>query len=131
MNKNIRTRCHKRKSIRQRGVTLIELLVAMLIFAIIAVLAYRTLGSVFQTREQLQKESAKWRDAELFYARIENDLGALLNRPIKNADNLDEPAFMLRRYPANTNEATLTFTRTGAAIALSLSAKPEIGRAHV
>ncbi len=95
------------------GVTLIELLVAMLIFAIIAVLSYRTLGSVFQTREQLQKESSKWRDAALFYSRIENDLGALLNRPIKNADNLDEPAFMLRRYPANTNEATLTFTRTG------------------
>ena len=98
---------------KQSGVTLIELLVAMAIFAIIAVMAYRTLGSVFQTREQLQTESAKWRDTALFFSRLENDLGALLNRPITNADNLPEPAFLLRRLPAGVNEATLTFTRTG------------------
>jgi len=97
----------------QRGVTLIELLVAMAIFAIIAVMAYRTLGSVFQTREQLQTETAKWRDAALFFARLENDLGALLPRAINNADNLPEPALLLRRYPAGPNEATLSFTRSG------------------
>ncbi len=98
---------------KQSGVTLIELLVAMAIFAIIAVMAYRTLGSVFQTREQLQNESAKWRDTALFFSRLENDLGALLNRPIRNADNLPEPAFLLRRLAAAENEATLTVTRTG------------------
>lgn len=98
---------------KQSGVTLIELLVAMAIFAIIAVMAYRTLGSVFQTREQLQTESAKWRDTALFFSRLENDLGALLNRPIRNADNLPEPAFLLRRLAAAENEATLTVTRTG------------------
>ena len=97
----------------QAGVTLIELLVAMAIFAIIAVMAYRTLSSVFQTREQLQTETAKWRDAALFFSRLDNDLSALLDRPIKNADNLPEPALLLRRYPAGPNEATLTFTRAG------------------
>lgn len=110
---------------KQSGVTLIELLVAMAIFAIIAVMAYRTLGSVFQTREQLQTESAKWRDTALFFSRLENDLGALLNRPITNADNLPEPAFLLRRLPAGVNEATLTFTRTGFADTDGAMAAPQ------
>ena len=110
---------------KQSGVTLIELLVAMAIFAIIAVMAYRTLGSVFQTREQLQTESAKWRDTALFFSRLENDLGALLNRPITNADNLPEPAFLLRRFVAGANEATLTFTRTGFADTDGAMAAPQ------
>jgi general secretion pathway protein J len=58
----------------QKGFTLIELLVALAIFAILSLLSYRTLGSLFETREQLNIESAKWRDAALFFSRVENDL---------------------------------------------------------
>lgn len=115
----------KRMHHHQHGVTLIELLVAMAIFAIIAVLSYRSLGSVFQTREQLQTETAKWRDTALFFSRLENDLGALLNRNIRNANNLEEPALLLRRYPAATNEATLSFTRMGFAQTEGEAAAPQ------
>ena len=97
----------------------------MTIFAIIAVMAYRSLGAIFQTRTHLQTESAKWRDTALFFARLENDLSALLNRTIKNADNLDEPALLLRRYPAGTNEATLTLTRSGFADSSDVLAAPQ------
>jgi general secretion pathway protein J len=107
----------------QKGFTLIELLVALAIFAILSLLSYRTLGSLFQTREQLNIESAKWRDAALFFSRVENDLAAVLNRPIRTADGRSAAPLCLASFA--TNDAALTFTRTGFADANGTSAAPQ------
>jgi len=65
---------------RRRGFTLVELLVALAIFAILAGFAYRSLDSMLQTRVALEKESRKWRDVALFVGRMERDLSAVLAR---------------------------------------------------
>ncbi len=65
---------------RRSGFTLVELLVALAIFAIIAGFAYRSLDSMLQTRVALEKESRKWRDIALFVGRMERDLAAVLPR---------------------------------------------------
>ena len=63
---------------RSAAFTLVELLVALAIFAVIAGFAYRGLQAMLDTREALQNESRKWRDIALFVGRIERDLSAVL-----------------------------------------------------
>lgn len=108
---------------RQRAFTLIEVLAALVIFALMAVMSYRALSAVLDSREQLAAETAKWRDLSLFFARIEQDLDAVLNRPARSADDLFQPAFALN--PDSTAETLLAFTRTGYAQAEGGLAAPQ------
>lgn len=108
------------------GFTLIELLVALAIFAILSLISYRTLGTLFQTREQLNIQSAKWRDAALFFSRVDNDLAAILNRPIRNADGLSAaPLCLVGNVGTATSDAALVFTRTGFADSDGSNAAPQ------
>jgi len=62
------------------GFTLVELLVALAIFAVLSGFAYRALDTMLQSREALERESRKWRDVTVFVGRIERDLSAVLAR---------------------------------------------------
>src|ERR1700681_2906697 len=68
---------------RPVGFTLVELLVALAIFAIIAGFAYRGLDAMLQSRVALDRESRKWRDASVFVGRIGRDISATLARPVR------------------------------------------------
>ena len=62
------------------GFTLVELLVALAIFAILSGFAYRSLGVMLEGRDRLQAESRKWRDIAVFVGRLERDLRAVADR---------------------------------------------------
>jgi general secretion pathway protein J len=96
---------------QQRAFTLIEVLVAMIIFAIMAVMSYRALAGVLDSREQLEAEAKKWRDLSLFFTRLEQDMAATLNRPVRSIDDIFQQALVVN--PDSRAEATLTFTRGG------------------
>src|SRR5215468_1755686 len=65
---------------REVGFTLVELLVALAIFAVLSGFAYRALDTMLANREALERESRKWRDVTVFVGRVERDLGAVLAR---------------------------------------------------
>lgn len=67
---------------RAAGFTLIELLVAVALLAILAVLSWRGLDAVIQSRERLVTESDELRSLTLALAQLEEDL--LGTWPVKN-----------------------------------------------
>jgi general secretion pathway protein J len=95
----------------QRAFTLIEVLAALTIFAIMAVMSYRALASVLDSREALESDAAKWRGAALFFARLDQDFAATLNRPVRSVDDIFQPAVVVN--PDLRADATLALTRSG------------------
>lgn len=98
---------------RTRGFTLVELLVALAIFAVMAVAAYRGLSVMLDARARIEQENQKWRGMALFFARLENDLGAVLERPVRGAADLPLPALSGKVLAVAPDEAQLAFTRSG------------------
>lgn len=58
----------------QRGLTLIELMVALAIFAILGVLSYRALAEVATSRDRLESSFERWRAIGRSMQRIDTDL---------------------------------------------------------
>lgn len=107
------------------GFTLIELLVAMTIFAVLAVISYRTLDSLIKTREHLDVQSSRLRDVALLFARLDNDFSAVIIRRVRNADNLLDDALRLSPLLPAANDASLAFTRAGFGGTIGASSGPQ------
>lgn len=64
-----------------RGLTLIELMVALTIFAILGVLSYRAVSAATDRQVQLAKEFQRWRDITRFLQMTESDALQVVVRP--------------------------------------------------
>ncbi|WP_028537152.1 prepilin-type N-terminal cleavage/methylation domain-containing protein [Paludibacterium yongneupense] len=62
---------------RQAGMTLIEILVAMSLMAILSVLGYRAFSALLMTRERLVEVSRQWVGLARAFRRVEGDIGRL------------------------------------------------------
>ncbi len=98
-----------------RGFTLIEILVAMVIFAIMSVLAYRGLTTALQARERTEQENRKWRELAQFFGRLDSDFGAIESRPIRNTFGQPLDALVGTVDRLLETDAILSFTRAGLA----------------
>ena len=99
---------------RQRGFTLVEVLVALTIFALMSMLAYRGLTSVLETRAHLADDNRRWRDIALTLAQLEQDMSQAVNRPVRDNGGLTQPA-LLGNPQARADEAQLSVSRMGSA----------------
>jgi len=68
-----------------RGFTLIEVLSALLILSLLALMSYRGLGAVLDAREHTRHETDKWRRVSAFLARFERDVQLAAPRPVRSA----------------------------------------------
>jgi general secretion pathway protein J len=108
---------------KRAGFTLVELLVALAIFAILSAFAYRGLATMLDSREALQRETRKWRDVTLLIGRIERDLAAVLDRSAIATSGVAQAA-MSSALEAGNREG-LAFTRSGSPLQENALAAPQ------
>jgi general secretion pathway protein J len=91
------------------GFTLIEVLVATLILAVLAIAAYGGLNTLIKEREVTHKHDAHFRTLQLAMATISRDLEQARTRPVRLASGTFAPAMM-----GGANDIpVLAFTRGG------------------
>lgn len=96
--------------IRARGFTLIEVLVALALLGLVAVLAWRATSALVDGEVRLSDEARRWRTLDLAFVRLEADLRQAQPRPVRTPAGL-EPAW-LAATEANGASA-IVFTRAG------------------
>jgi general secretion pathway protein J len=100
---------------QSRGFTLIEVLVALIIFAVMATMAYRGLTAVLDTRTRLDEEASKWRAVSLLFTRMERDFAVVTTRQIRDSSGNMAAAFKATQTVTNDFDGQLVFTRMGSA----------------
>jgi general secretion pathway protein J len=96
-----------------RGFTLIEVLVALAIFAIMSGIAYRGLGSVLDARSRIVEDNRKWREVSLVFAMMERDISAAADRSARSPDDLPLPSFDGNAPELSRVAAAMEFSRMG------------------
>ncbi len=91
----------------QQGFTLLEILLVVAIFAIMAAMAYGGLNSVLKTRSSIEVSMKRTADLQKMYMRMRADFQNLAIRPIR--DNYGDVQPALR----GAHEAALELTRGG------------------
>jgi len=100
---------------RSAGFTLVEVLLALAIFGVIAVLAYRATASLTEGEARLSAEARRWRTLDALFTRFEADIRQAVPRAARAGPRV-EPAWLA--LPAdNAGNAALVFTRSGAEFA--------------
>ncbi len=89
------------------GFTLLEILVAMAIFGLMAAMAYGGLNAVLQTRDQLDKQQDRLADIQKAFYRLQADLESAQNRKVRDAFSTPLPSLMY------SEDQGLEFTRGG------------------
>ena len=122
---------------RADGMTLLELLVAISILAIITTLAYRGIDTLIRSNDRLLQESTRWQAISLFFTRFGNDVSQPSPRPIRtsgaaasqggasNGTDVILPAWQGLAIPA------LPPDDTGYAAQLEFTRKSESGRDEI
>jgi general secretion pathway protein J len=95
---------------KRSGFTLLEVLIAIAIVALLALMGYRALSALSESESRLSAEATKWRTLDLFFARLEADLREAVPRPARSGA-ASEPAW-LAAVDAAGNGA-LAFSRAG------------------
>jgi len=78
---------------RSRGFTLVEILVALGLLALVAVLAYRGVASLVDGETRLTAEARRWRTLDAVLARMESDVRQAVPRAAR-AGSTVEPAWL-------------------------------------
>jgi general secretion pathway protein J len=94
---------------RTRGFTLVEALLALAIFGVISVLAYRATSALTEGEARLSAEASRWRALEALFTRFEADIRQAIPRPVR-AGAAREPAWMGTTF---AGQSALVFTRAG------------------
>jgi general secretion pathway protein J len=104
-----------RTASRDAGFTLVEVLLALAIFGVIAVLGYRATASLTDGEARLSAEALRWRTLEALFTRFEADIRQAVPRGVRAGPRI-EPAWLA--LPADSaGNAALVFTRAGAEFA--------------
>lgn len=113
---------------RTQGFTLLEVLVAVAVFAVMSSLAYAGLTRMLEGRDRIEAERDRWRTVALAFVQLEDDLAQIRPRGVRDVIGTPLPAF--RGQPVDTRalgEPSLEFTRGGLYLAPE-STTPDLQR---
>lgn len=100
------------------GFTLLEVLVAVAVFAVLSSLSYAGLTRMLEGRDRIEAEREKWRTLTLAFAQLEDDLTQATARSVRDAYGNALPAFRGQPVdPRPLGEPSLEFTRGGVFVA--------------
>lgn len=94
-----------------RGFTLVELLAAIAIFAVMAVMAYGGLSAVLRARVSVEAALDRTAEVQKAIYRLQSDFEQARARPIRNEYGDPQPAFAT--HDGFRDEAQIEFTRGG------------------
>lgn len=77
----------------QHGFTLLEILIALFIFTILAMMMTRGLHTVIDAQSGTERHAERLRELQLVLIRLSRDVEQVVNRPIKTSDGQDASAF--------------------------------------
>lgn len=100
----------------QRGLTLLEILVAIAVFAIFSAMAYGGLTRLLDNRDRVDAERIYWRNVSLAFLRIERDFSLARNRPVRQNDGNVLPGSAFLGQPTDPRalgDPNVEFTRGG------------------
>ncbi len=92
---------------KQRGFTLLELIIAISIFGVIMVMAYGALRHIADTAHHLEQRSEQLADLQRAFFIISKDFQLLADRKIRDQFGDEQPALMV------DDEGRVEFTRSG------------------
>jgi general secretion pathway protein J len=95
---------------RTRGFTLVEVLVALAILAIVATLAWRGTAALVDGEARLSAEAYRWRTLDAVLSRLEADLRQAMPRAV-NVGRAREPAWLAATE--SNGSSALVFSRAG------------------
>jgi len=99
---------------RQRGFTLLEVLIAIGIVAVIALLCYRALAALSEAETRLAAEATRWRTLDLFFARLEGDMRQAVPRPARSGAVSEAPWIgLVTDSGGDGGDSALAFSRAG------------------
>jgi len=81
-----------KSDLKYSGVTLLELLVALAIFAVIGVIAYSGLSITLTLRSQTEAHATQLAQLQMAFSRLGRDIEQYVNRPIRNEYGDMKPA---------------------------------------
>jgi general secretion pathway protein J len=105
---------------RGSGFTLLELLVALAILALLSLLGYRAVASLTDSEVRLSEETQRWRTIDALFVRIEADLREAVPRNARMGGGVAAAWIGVTDAAGNT---TLEFSRAGPEFA------PDVGAA--
>jgi general secretion pathway protein J len=95
----------------RNGFTLIEVLVAIAILGVVALLAYRATAAMTDSEARLAQESERWRTLDMLFARLEADMRQAIPRGARNGGRAEPPWVAVSADSAGNS--ALAFTRAG------------------
>lgn len=100
---------HPRVCAYAAGFTLVELLVALAVFAVIGIAAYSGLQSVLFTRASVEAETGRLTRLQMAIYFLERDIEQIIARPVRDEFGQIRPALQ----GGDTGNPLLVFTRAG------------------
>lgn len=110
-----------------RGFTLVELLVAIVILALIGAISYRGVKSSVEARDRIYTQNERWRALSRFFLQFEDDLLHSVGRTARSAAGESQAGFVSKAAWSGADDAQLILARASSSYQGDAQASVRVG----